>query len=163
MAGPAPILHDLAVVLGAAAVTTVLCHRLKQPVVLGYLLAGVIVGPHTPPFALVRDQQSVSAIADLGVVMLMFSLGLELSLRKLLRVGGTVVLVTLVEVGLMLWLGYSAGIVAGWTPTESLFLGAMVPISTTTIIVTAFSEMKRSRRVTHLAAGTHAGADSLAA
>src|ERR1700721_3432887 len=80
-------IQDLAVVMAIAGVVTVLFHRLKQPVVLGYIVAGVIIGPYTPPFQLIHDEQTIQTLGELGVVFLMFSLGLEFSLRKLFQVG----------------------------------------------------------------------------
>src|ERR1700690_441823 len=80
-------LQDLAVVMIVAGVVTLLFLRLKQPVVVGYLLAGVIIGPHTPPFPLIRDPEMIRELADLGMVFLMFALGLDFSLRKLREVG----------------------------------------------------------------------------
>ena len=76
-------LQDLAVVMIVAGIVTVLFHRFKQPVVLGYILAGVIIGPHTPPFPLIEDEETIKTLSELGVIFLMFSLGLEFSLRKL--------------------------------------------------------------------------------
>ena len=77
------LLQDLAVVMVVAGVVTLIFHRLRQPVVLGYILAGVIIGPHTPPFPLIRDEHTITTLSELGVIFLMFSLGLEFSLRKL--------------------------------------------------------------------------------
>ena len=82
-------LQDLAIVMIVAGLVTVLFHRLKQPVVLGYILAGVIIGPHTPPFPLIADEETIQTLSELGVIFLMFSLGLEFSLRKLREVGAT--------------------------------------------------------------------------
>ena len=79
-------IQDLAVIMLIAGLVTILFHRLKQPVVLGYIIAGVIIGPHTPPFALIRDEDTIRTLSELGVVFLLFSLGLEFSLRKLARV-----------------------------------------------------------------------------
>ena len=75
-------LRDLAVVMITAGLVTVVFHRFKQPVVLGYILAGVIIGPHTPPFPLIRDEEVINTLGELGVVLLMFSLGLEFSLCR---------------------------------------------------------------------------------
>src|SRR5678816_1569842 len=91
-------LQDLAVVMIAAGLVTVLFHRFKQPVVLGYILAGFIIGPHTPPFSLVTTEESINTLADIGVILLMFSLGLEFSLGKLRKVGGTAVLAASLEI-----------------------------------------------------------------
>jgi monovalent cation:H+ antiporter-2, CPA2 family len=79
-------LQDLAVVMIVAGLVTVVFHRFRQPVVLGYILAGVIIGPHTPPAALILDREAIDTLAELGVILLMFSLGLEFSLRKLTKV-----------------------------------------------------------------------------
>src|SRR5215212_9072146 len=83
------LLQDLAVVMIVAGLVTVVFHRFKQPVVLGYIIAGVIIGPHTPPFPLIRNQENIDTLSELGVILLMFSIGLEFSLRKLRQVGGT--------------------------------------------------------------------------
>ncbi len=132
-------LRALAVVLGAAAVVTVLFHRLWQPVVLGYVLAGMLVGPHLP-VPLVADPGTVQTLSELGVILLMFSLGLEFSLRKLAQVGPTAGITAVLETSLMVWLGFLAGRAFGWSWLESLFAGAVVAISSTTIIAKAFDE-----------------------
>ncbi len=134
-------LANLAMVLGVAALTTVLFHKLRQPVVLGYLLAGLIIGPHIP-IPLVADEATVHTLSELGVILLMFSLGLEFSLTKLFRVAPTAGAIALVQCSLMVWLGYLAGIALGWTSMESLYTGAIVAISSTTIIVKAFAEQQ---------------------
>src|SRR5918995_941494 len=99
-------LQDLAVVMIVAALVTVIFHRLKQPVVLGYILAGVIIGPHTPPFALVSDEHTIRILSELGVVFLLFSLGLEFSLRKLAAVGMTALVAAVTEIAAMLAIGF---------------------------------------------------------
>jgi len=139
------LLHDLAVVMLVAGITTVLCHRFKQPVVLGYIIAGFLIGPYTPPFELVRDEESVKTLGEMGVVLLMFSLGLEFSLRKLSRVGLSALVAALLEIALMIWLGYEVGRAFGWSTMDSVFLGAMLSISSTTIIVKALAELGKSR------------------
>src|SRR6058998_3937254 len=138
-------IQDLAVIMLIAGIVTVLFHRLKQPVVLGYIVAGVIIGPHTPPFALVRDEPTINVLAELGVVFLLFSLGLEFSLRKLARVGVTAVVAALAEIILMIWIGYMIGGLFGWKPMDALFLGAILAISSTTIIVKALDELRMKR------------------
>jgi CPA2 family monovalent cation:H+ antiporter-2 len=145
-------LGALAVVLCAAALTTVVFQRLRQPVVLGYILAGVIVGPHVA-IPLVADSTSVETLAELGVILLMFSLGLEFSLRKLAQVGPTAGLTAVVETSFMLWLGLQAGRLLGWSPLESLFAGAVVAISSTTIIVKAFAERSITGRLRDIVVG----------
>ena len=132
-------LRSLTVVLAVAAVTTVLFQRLRQPVVLGYIIAGLIVGPHVP-IPLVANPDVVQTLSELGVILLMFSLGLEFSLRKLMAVGPTAGLTALLQSSLMVWLGFTIGRLFGWTPLESLFAGAVIAISSTTIIAKAFDE-----------------------
>jgi len=138
-------IQDLAVVMAFAGLVTVLFHRLKQPVVLGYIAAGVIIGPYTPPFQLIHDQQTIQTLGELGVVFLMFSLGLEFSLRKLFKVGVTAIVAALSEIVLMLWIGYEIGSAFGWNSMDSLFLGAILAISSTTIIVKALSDLGLKR------------------
>jgi CPA2 family monovalent cation:H+ antiporter-2 len=139
------LLHDLAIVMLIAGITTVLCHRLKQPVSLGYILAGFIIGPYTPPFSLVRDQETINGLGDMGVVLLMFSLGLEFSLRKLTKVGLAAFIAALLEITLMIWLGYEVGRALGWNTMDSVFLGAMLSISSTTIIVKTLADLGKTR------------------
>lgn len=134
-------IQDLAVVMAIAGIVTVLFHRLKQPVVLGYIAAGVIIGPYTPPFQLIHDEQTIQTMGELGVVFLMFSLGLEFSLRKLFQVGATAIVAAISEIVVMLWLGYEIGRAFGWAAMDSLFLGAILAISSTTIIVKALSDL----------------------
>jgi CPA2 family monovalent cation:H+ antiporter-2 len=141
----AAFIQDLAVIMLIAGIVTVLFHRLKQPVVLGYIVAGVIIGPHTPPFKLIQDEHTIQILAELGVVFLMFSLGLEFSLKKLSRVGATAFVAALAEITFMIWIGFEIGSFFGWKPMDSLFLGAMLAISSTTIIVKALEELGMKR------------------
>ncbi|HSX60719.1 MAG TPA: cation:proton antiporter [Tahibacter sp.] len=133
-------LKDLAVIMVVAGCTTLIFHRLRQPVVLGYILAGVLIGPHTPPFALITSEETIRSFADLGVVLLMFSLGLEFSLRRLREVGVAALIATGVEVMLMLWAGYELGRWFGWRTMDALFLGAMMAISSTMLVLRALHE-----------------------
>jgi CPA2 family monovalent cation:H+ antiporter-2 len=133
------MLGDLAWIMCVAAATTVLFQRLRQPVVLGYLLAGLIVGPHLP-IPVFADPALAHQLSELGVILLMFSLGLEFNLRKLVKVAPTAGLVAFIQCSLMIWLGYVVGRAFGWSGLESLFTGAIVAISSTTIIVKAFEE-----------------------
>lgn len=135
-----------------AAVATVVFQRLRQPVIFGYLLAGMIVGPHIA-IPLVADQQTVQALSELGVILLMFSLGLEFSMRKLVHVSRSAGLVALFECSVMVSVGYLVGQTLGFTRIESIFAGAMTGISSTTIIVKAFEEQKVKGRVTELVFG----------
>ena len=120
--------------MAAAAVATVICQKLKQPVVLGYILAGIVIGPNTPPFSFVSNEQEIKTLADLGVVLLMFSVGLHFSFRKLKEVGVVALVAALVEISGMFFLGQYLGHCFGWGRMESVFLGAIIAISSTTII-----------------------------
>jgi CPA2 family monovalent cation:H+ antiporter-2 len=144
--GAMDVLVDLAAIMCVAALTTVLFKRLKQPVVLGYLLAGLIVGPHLP-IPIFADQDMAHQFSEIGVILLMFTLGLEFSLRKLLEVGPTAGTVAVIQCSLMIWLGYVVGRLFGWTVMESLFTGALIAISSTTIIVKAFGEQNLKGKV----------------
>ncbi|WP_040260380.1 cation:proton antiporter [Pseudomonas massiliensis] len=134
-------IQDLAVIMLVAGIVTVIFHRLKQPVVLGYIAAGFIIGPHTPPFGFIHDEETIKTLAELGVVFLMFSLGLEFSLRKLFKVGATAFVAALLEITLMVWVGYEIGHAFGWGTMDALFLGAILAISSTTIIVKALNDL----------------------
>ncbi|WP_044873301.1 cation:proton antiporter [Pseudomonas sp. LFM046] len=135
-------IQDLAVIMLVAGMVTILFHRFKQPVVLGYIVAGFIIGPHTPPFELIHDEETIKTLAELGVIFLMFCLGLEFSLAKLFRVGATAFIAAFLEIVLMIWIGYQIGSYFGWSTMDSLFLGAILAISSTTIIVKALSDLK---------------------
>ncbi|MBD2836991.1 cation:proton antiporter [Pseudomonas sp. JM0905a] len=135
-------IQDLAVIMLVAGMVTILFHRFKQPVVLGYIVAGFIIGPHTPPFELIHDEETIKTLAELGVIFLMFCLGLEFSLAKLFKVGATAFIAAFLEIVLMIWIGYEIGSYFGWKTMDSLFLGAILAISSTTIIVKALSDLK---------------------
>lgn len=138
MHGSDAILRNLAIVLTVAAITTVIFQRLRQPGVVGYIVAGLLVGPGV--FSLVTDLGIIQTLAELGVVLLMASIGLEFSFRTLARLGPRVAVVAVVEIGLMILLGSTVGRVAGWSPAESLFLGGMIAISSTMIIARVFAD-----------------------
>ena len=142
-------LTNLAIVLCVAAVTTVVFQRLRQPVVLGYILAGLLVGPHVP-FPLVADDEIIRGLSELGVILLLFTIGLEFTVEKLLRVGAAAAIVAAVEVSIQIILGDLAGRIFGWSPRESLFAGAVVAISSTTIIAKAFAELRIGGRLREL-------------
>jgi len=142
---PHLFLQDLALVLCAAALTTVACQKLRLPVVLGYLLAGIIVGPHTPiPFF--AHEETVRTLAELGVILLMFSLGLEFNLRALGRIIPTSGVVAVIEVGLTFGLGFQVAAVFGLDTRTSLLAGALVSISSTMIVSHAFQDLRFEKR-----------------
>jgi monovalent cation:H+ antiporter-2, CPA2 family len=150
--GDHDLLKALALVLGTAGAASILSKRLHQPVVLGYIVAGLIVGPKVgiPLFA---DPQVVHTLSELGVVLLMFALGLEFSLHKLVRVGPGVGLTAVIQCSLLFWLGFAVGRLFGWTMLESLFTGAILAISSTTIIAKAFDDLGVRGRMRELVVG----------
>jgi CPA2 family monovalent cation:H+ antiporter-2 len=145
-------LVNLALVLSVAALTSLVFQRLRLPVVFGYLVAGMIVGPNIP-VPLVANQQMVRTLAELGVILLMFSIGLEFSFKRLLQVGGAAGIAAITETSVMMGLGYLAGQLLGFTTIESVFLAAIVAISSTTIIVKAFAEQGIRGRVADIVLG----------
>src|ERR1043166_7262785 len=138
-------LQDLAVVMIVAGLVTLFFHRLKQPVVLGYIIAGLIIGPYTPPFPLIHDRETIDTLAELGVILLMFALGLEFNLRKLKQVGMPAFIAAFLEILLMVWIGYEIGRLFGWNMMDSIFLGAILSISSTTIIIKALGESGKTK------------------
>ncbi len=137
----APLIKDLAIILGIASIVTLLFQKIRQPIVLGYLISGIIIGPYTPPHALISDVPTIKTLSELGVIFLMFSLGLEFSFRKLQRVGFSAGITGLVEVVFMLLIGFIAGQAMGWSFYDCLFLGGALAISSTTIIIKALEEL----------------------
>lgn len=132
-------IRDLALVMLVAGATTVLFQRLRLPVLPGYILAGMVIGPHTPG-VWVHDPRTISDISNLGVVLLMFTLGLEFSVRRLRQVGAALILVTVMEVCFVLWCGYQLGLLFGWGGRNALFLGAIMALSSTMVAVRNLTE-----------------------
>ncbi|MBL8978428.1 MAG: cation:proton antiporter, partial [Gemmatimonadetes bacterium] len=145
-------LRSFALVLCVAAATSIVFQRLRQPVVFGYLLAGMIVGRHVP-IPLLANEQIVHTLSELGVILLMFALGLEFSLRKLLAVGPTAGVIAVLQTTTMVALGFLVGQLFGWTVMESIYAGAVIAISSTTIIVKAFGEQAVRGRFVQVAFG----------
>ena len=135
------IISDLAIMLLTAGVVAILFKRFKLPLVLGYILAGFLVGPFMPWFFTVADQSSIETWSEIGIIVLMFGLGLEFNLHKLVSVGGTAIITALTEVFGMLVVGYLVGQAMGWGMMDSIFLGGMLSMSSTTIIIKAFDEL----------------------
>lgn len=132
---------DLAIILITAGIATILFKWLKQPVVLGYILAGFIAGPHITWLPTVTDMGNVEIWAEIGVIFLLFALGLEFSFKRLIDVGGTASVATLINLGSMIIIGYIVGRFLGWSQMDSIFLGGMLSMSSTTIIIKAFNDM----------------------
>jgi len=136
-----PLIIDLALILGSAAIVTLLFKKLKQPVVLGYIIAGFLVGPYFKLFPTIVETDSIKTWAEIGVIFLLFGLGLEFSFKKLVRVGGVALITALTEVTLTMLLGFGVGKLLGWNNINSLFLGGILAIASTTIIIRAFDEL----------------------
>lgn len=141
MAHVPQLISDLALILCSAGVVTLLFKKLNQPLVLGYIIAGLLVGPNFNLFPTISDIASIQIWAEIGVIFLLFSLGLEFSFKKLVKVGSTSLITGLFEVTAMLFIGYFAGQLLGWGKMDSLFLGGIIAISSTTIIFRAFDEL----------------------
>jgi CPA2 family monovalent cation:H+ antiporter-2 len=136
----APLIQDLALILALASGVVLVFHKIKQPVVLGYIVAGLLVSG-------VRESENIQTLAELGVIFLMFSLGLEFSFRKLAKIGGQALFMGLFETTLMFAGGWTIGHFLFLSPVEKIFLGGMVAISSTTVIAKAFEEKGiKSRR-----------------
>ncbi|MBA9073199.1 CPA2 family monovalent cation:H+ antiporter-2 [Flavobacterium gossypii] len=136
-----PLISDLGLILMTAGVAILLFKKIKQPLVLGYLIAGFLAGPYFTLFPSVKDVQNVEVWAEIGVIILLFSLGLEFSFKKLMKVGGTASITALVQIVSMVFLGYWCGQMMGWSSMDSIFLGVILSISSTTIILRAFDEL----------------------
>jgi CPA2 family monovalent cation:H+ antiporter-2 len=148
------LIQDLALILGAAALTTLLFKKLKQPVVLGYIIAGLLVGPNFKFFPNITDVNTIKIWADIGVIFLLFALGIEFSFKKLVKVGGSAAITGVVELSCMMLLGYGVGKLLGWPEMDCLFLGGIIAISSTTIIFRAFDELGlKSKQFTRLVLG----------
>ncbi len=137
-----PLFLDLAIILITAGVITVVFKWLKQPLVLGYIVAGFFIGPYFPWFPAVKDATDVHVWSDIGIVFLMFALGLEFSIKKLKRVGSTGAITALTELAIMFLIGSSVGRLLGWSSMECIFLGCMLSISSTSIIIKSFEDLK---------------------
>ncbi|MBR3490752.1 MAG: cation:proton antiporter [Bacteroidales bacterium] len=139
------LFSDLALILVTAGITTVIFKWLKQPVVLGYIIAGFLIGPNFEWFPVINDHTSVETWSEIGMVFMLFGIGLEFSFKKLKKVGGTVGITALTELVTMCVVGFMLGKLLGWSQMDSIFLGAMLSISSTTIIAKAFDDMKLHR------------------
>ena len=135
------LIEDLALILIVGAITTLLFRQIKQPLVLGYIIAGLLIGPHLSLTPSVVDTENVETLAEIGVIFLLFSLGLEFSFKKLMRVGGSASITAFVEIIFITVSGFFLGKLMGWSTMDSLFLGGMLASSSTTIIIKAFDEL----------------------
>ena len=135
------LISDLGLILVTAAIAVLIFRLLKQPLVLGYLVAGFLAGSEFDFFPTVKDMNSVTVWAEIGVIFLLFSLGLEFSFKKLMKVGGTASITALTQIITMVALGYFVGQMMDWGKMNSLFLGVILSISSTTIILKTFDEL----------------------
>ncbi|MES2773457.1 MAG: cation:proton antiporter [Bacteroidota bacterium] len=148
------LITDLALILGAAGIITLLFRRLKQPVVLGYIIAGLLVGPNFKLLPTITETEGIQIWADIGVIVLLFALGLEFSFKKLATVGPSAAITGLFELVCMMLIGFFTGKMMGWPQMDCLFLGGIIAISSTTIIFRAFDELGlKTKQFTNLVMG----------
>lgn len=135
------LIIDLSYILATAAVVAVFFKMIKQPIILGYLLSGLMLGPHVGIMPTVRDVTNISIWAEIGVIFVLFSIGLEFSFKKLANIGSRALTTGLMEVHLMLALGFLLGKMFGWNNVNSLFLGGILSISSTAVVIKSFEEL----------------------
>lgn len=135
------LVKDLALILMVAGIVTIIFKKLKQPLVLGYIVAGFLVSPHMPYTMSVIDETAIKTWADIGVIFTLFSLGLDFSFKKIVKMGASPIIATVVIVFFMMMLGISIGHGFGWSKMDCIFLGGMLAMSSTTIIYKAFDDM----------------------
>jgi CPA2 family monovalent cation:H+ antiporter-2 len=135
------MIQDLALILVVAGIVTLVFKKLKQPLVLGYIVAGFLVSPHMPYTASVVDMEDIHLWADIGVMFLLFSLGLDFSFKKILKMGASPIISTITIIFCMSMLGVCAGHAFGWSRMDCIFLGGMLAMSSTTIIYKAFDDL----------------------
>ena len=135
------MIQDLALMLVVAGIVTIIFKRLKQPLVLGYIMAGFLVSPHMPYTTSVVDQENIHLWADIGVMFLLFSLGLDFSFKKILKMGASPIISTVTIIFSMSMLGILVGHAFNWSQMDCIFLGGMLAMSSTTIIYKAFDDL----------------------
>ncbi|MDR2862229.1 MAG: cation:proton antiporter [Syntrophobacterales bacterium] len=149
------LVNDLALILVSAGVMTLIFRRFKQPLVLGYIVAGFLISPYFDLFPTVVSENNVAEWAEIGVIFLLFALGLEFSFKKMFNVGAAASITAITEMAAMLCIGFFVGHLLGWTTLESIFLGGMLAMSSTTIIIKAFEDLKlRNQKFTNIVFGT---------
>lgn len=149
------LISDLAVMMLTAGIITIIFRKIKQPLVLGYILAGFIMSPYFPLFMTVEDTESIHTWSEIGIIFLMFHLGLEFNLHKLAQVGSTAIVTTIVEVVGVLGVGFATGMALGFTVMDSICLGGMLSMSSTTVIIKVFDEMNlKGKKYTEMVFGT---------
>lgn len=148
------LIVDLTLITIYAGITTLLCKKLKQPLVLGYVLAGILAGPNFSLLPTVSNKEDLTLWADIGIIFLLFGLGLEFSFKKMLNVGKAAMITANANILFMLFLGYNTGLLLGWSTMDSFFLGSMISMSSTTIIIKAFNDLNiKKQKFTDLVFG----------
>ena len=148
------LIVDLTLITIYAGITTLLCKKLKQPLVLGYILAGIFAGPYFSFLPTISNKEDVTLWADIGIIFLLFGLGLEFSFKKMLNVGKAAMITANANILFMLFLGYNTGLLLGWSTMDSFFLGSMISMSSTTIIIKAFNDLNiKKQKFTDLVFG----------
>ena len=135
------LISDLALILSCAGIITLIFKRLKQPIVLGYIVAGIVAGQHFTFLPTVADQENIKTWAEIGVIFLLFFLGLDFSIKKLIKVGGSAIIGAVTIIICMMSTGVVVALSMGWNQMDSLFLGGMIAMSSTTIIYKAFQDL----------------------
>jgi len=154
MHGLHPLIFDLMLITVYGAVTTILFKKLKQPIVLGYIFAGILAGPYFHFLPTVTDRANIALWADIGVIFLLFSLGLEFNFKKMASVGKSAFVTAMLNIFFLLFCGYYTGLFLSWSKTNSFFLGSMISMSSTTIIIKAFDDLKiKNQKFTDLVFG----------
>ena len=149
------MIQDLAVMLLTAGLITILFKKIKQPLILGYILAGFLISPYFPLFFTVEDMDSIDLWSEIGVIILMFHIGLEFNLHKLAKLGGTAIISAIIKMAGVMVTGFGLGIAMGFSSTSSLFLGGMLSISSTAVIQKSFDELGiKHEKYTQLVMGT---------
>jgi len=154
MAGEAELLTDFSIIIVVAALIILLFHRLRQPIVLGYLLAGILIGPYVTFFPTVENVDVIDALAELAIIMIMFSLGLSFSFSRLRSIGLVAIVTGTIVIISMVLIGYSLGLAFGWNDVDAFFLGAMIAISSTAVITKGILERNaRGERSSQIVTG----------
>jgi CPA2 family monovalent cation:H+ antiporter-2 len=141
------VITDLAVVMVIASVVAFIFYKLKQPLIIGYLIAGIIIGPYTPPFNFIGQTEYLSVFAEIGVVLLLFTIGLEFPIQKIRSLGRIVIGVSAIEITFMLIISWAVGTFLGWGFYDTLFLGAALASSSTTIIAKVLGDTGRLKEI----------------
>lgn len=136
------VIADFAIIMTVGGLATFIFHRLKQPLILGYLIAGILIGPYTPPFSFINQPEVLEAAAELGVILLLFGIGLEFPLDKLRKIGiKTYAVISLIEIAWMFALSFVIGRMLGWPLIDALFLGIALASSSTVVIAKVLTDM----------------------